>query len=77
MLSGNDSKPPACVECEHHSFERIDTRDSWRYLHYCERPALRNLVTGQHSLAEGNRLNEKKCGWAGKYFTVKQELAKP
>lgn len=74
-LNGNDSKPRACVDCEHHTFTRAIKKDDYRYVHYCERPGLRDLVTGQRTLCEQNRLNEKKCGWGAKYFTVRTSPA--
>jgi len=76
-LTGNDSKPRACVDCEHHSFERVLRKDDYVYLHYCERPALRDLITGEKTLAQTNRLNEKLCGWHAKYFTAKPEKEVP
>lgn len=72
MLTGNDSKPKACVDCAHHGFDKVMRKDDYVYLHWCERPALRNLVTGEHTLCLENRLNHQRCGWEGKYFTPKR-----
>jgi hypothetical protein len=63
--------PLFCVNCKFHSFEEIERKGIYKITHYCAHPKLVDMVTGQNSIADANRLNAKLCGRKALFFSPK------
>lgn len=69
-----DSKPPKfCVNCDWHTFERIDKNDRTVFRHYCHFPPLLDVITGQPSNPAKNRNDATACGRQAQHFTPKEK----